>query len=116
MSALATVADYKAAARVLLQDTVAPYRYPDADLLNALNFGLLEIRRIRPDLMWATLDATTPAYTSDSDSVVLNEMYRMALVYFICGLAQMRDEEETQDSRSAAFMTRFAAQMTGGLS
>lgn len=115
MAALATVADYKSAARVLLMDTVAPYRYPDADLLAALNFGLLEIRRVRPDLMWPTLDSSTPSYSLDADAVALNEMYRLALVYFMCGFAQMRDEEETQDTRSAAFLSRFAATM-GALS
>ena len=45
-----TVAGYLSIARLSLQDAVAPYRYPDTTLLNALNIGLSEMGRIRPDM------------------------------------------------------------------
>ena len=44
---LNTVSDFVAEARVLLQDTVIEYRYPDVDILAALNNGLQEAIRIR---------------------------------------------------------------------
>ena len=50
--ALDTVQDYVSAARVLLQDTVAPYRYSDADMIAELNLAILEAKRVRPDLFF----------------------------------------------------------------
>jgi hypothetical protein len=49
--ALNTVRDYVSRCRVLLQDTVSTYRYPDVDLVESLNEGLLEMLRLRPDTM-----------------------------------------------------------------
>jgi hypothetical protein len=113
MPALDTVADYIADARVLLQDAVEPYRYPNAELVENLNLGLLEMRRLRPDLMMATFRSSIPKYssTSTSTAVACDVQYRMALLYYICGQAQLRDAEEVQDARSAAFLARFTAQM-----
>ena len=51
MAALDTVADYVNYARVLLQDQVnSPYRYPDADLLMALNMAFPEAKKLRPEM------------------------------------------------------------------
>ena len=112
--ALDTVADYLAAARVLLQDmdSVA-YRYLDAELVNALNMGILEGRRLRPDLFFNYLGATLPSYSTGSTgtTVVIDPQYRVAFVYYICGQAQLRDEENTQDARSAVFLNKFVAQL-----
>jgi len=57
MPALETVGQYLSEARRLLQDEYAPsYRYPDRDLVEALNIGLLEARRLRPDLFLPLFD------------------------------------------------------------
>lgn len=110
--ALDTVADYVTRARVLLQDAVSPYRYPDADLVAALNIGMLEARKLRPDLF---INRTVPSYaTNDATAVVMDEQYRMSLLYYICGHAQMRDEEATQDARASAFLAKFASQLKTG--
>lgn len=113
MPALDTVADYIADARVLLQDTVEPYRYSSAELVENLNLGLLEIRRMRPDLMTGTFRTSVPKYssTSTSTAVAIDVMYRVALLYYVCGHAQLRDDEATQDQRSLAFLNKFTAQM-----
>jgi hypothetical protein len=104
--ALDTVADYISLARTLLMDEVdSPYRYPDAQLVLALNLSLMETKKIRPDLM---IDKTLPNFTVDID-----EMYRVPLVYYICGHAQMRDEEGNQDARAAGFLGLFRSQMGG---
>jgi hypothetical protein len=47
--ALDVVQDYTKEVRRILQDAVAPYRYTDDNLVSALNMGLLEARRLRPD-------------------------------------------------------------------
>ncbi len=113
MPALDTVADYIADARVLLQDTVEPYRYSSVELVENLNLGLLEMRRLRPDLMAATFRASIPKYSiaTPNTAVVCDVQYRMALLYYVCGQAQLRDAEDVQDARSLAFLNRFTAQM-----
>lgn len=109
--ALDTVGDYVSQARVLLQDTVPDYRYSTAELINNLNLGLLEMRRLRPDLMMATFRTSIPKYTYPAQVVACDPMYRVALLYYICGQAQLRDDEATQDSRATVFLNKFVAQL-----
>lgn len=113
--ALDTVDDYITASRDLLQDTVdSPYRYSTLTLVNALNFALLEIRKLRPDVLLDYLtSATVPGFTTTegATAVPVDYQYRMAVVYYICGHAQLRDEDNTQDARSAAFLNKFTSQL-----
>lgn len=116
MAALVTVADYIAQARSLLQDAVEPYRYPDADIVGNLNLGLLEIRKLRPDLMIRT-PSNVPSYSaaSPSTTVALDQQYRMPLLYYTVGQTQLRDVEETNDARASSLLAKFTAQlMTNG--
>lgn len=109
--ALDTVSDYVKQARILLLDQVAPYRYPDEDLVQALNMGVLQARRIRPDLFLNSF-SSLPSFTSnDATAVNIDEQYRVAFLYFIVGHAQLRDEEDTQDARAGAFLTKFTSQL-----
>ena len=109
--ALETVPLYLVAARGLLTDEDVPYRWSDDVLVLGLNLGLQEARAKRPDLF---IDVTTvPTYTG-GDTVVLNEMYRTALLYYIVGWAQLRDEEETSDARASAFMQKFTSLLVTG--
>lgn len=109
--ALDTVADYLAHARILLQDTIVDYRYSDAELIQNLNMGLLEMRRLRPDLMMSTFSGAIPKYTTASQSVACDPQYRPALLYYVCGQAQLRDDEATQDVRATVFLNKFVAQL-----
>lgn len=111
MAALATVGDYINDARVLLQDLISPYRYTDAELMQNINRGLLEIRRLRPDLMITNFGGDIPAYSASGDTVVLDQQYRVALLYYVCGQAQLRDEENVQDARATVFINKFTSQM-----
>lgn len=109
--ALETVAKYITAARVLLQDQKdTPYRYPDVDLLNALSEAFPEAKKLRPDLFLVTPLQDFTA--NDSTVVVFDPMYRQALVYYMVGKMQLRDDEETQDQRAAAFLSMFQAKLT----
>lgn len=111
---LNTVADYVAYARVLTQDTVnSPYRYPDDDFVSALNFAIMESRRIRPD-MWIGITALPQFTTNDTTAVAIDQQYRIPFVYYMCGQAQLRDEEETQDTRAAAFLNMFTTALKSG--
>jgi hypothetical protein len=75
--------------------------------------GILEARRLRPELLKSYFRTTLPDFSSSAmtASVPIDPMYRVAFVYYICGQAQLRDEENTQDTRAAAFLNKFVAQM-----
>lgn len=111
--ALDTVQDYLDRARMLLLDSVAPYRYSDADLVEALNIGILEARRLRPELFKSYFRSSLPDYSASSPSatVDIDPQYRSAFVYYICGQAQLRDDENVQDSRAALFLNKFTSQL-----
>jgi len=113
MAALNTVADYIADARVLLQDQAAPYRYEDTELVENLNLAFLEVRRLRPDILFAYLNSTLPTFStySPTTAVPMDVQYRVSLLYYICGQAQLRDEETTQDARATVFLQMFHAQL-----
>lgn len=112
--ALDTVQDYIDRARVLLLDTYnGPYRYSDDELVENLNMGILEARRLRPELFQDYFRTSLPDYSSASMStaVTIDPQYRMAFVYYICGQAQLRDDENVQDSRAVTFLNKFTSQM-----
>lgn len=119
--------DYVEQARVLLQDTVAsPYRYDNESLVTALNNAMYEISRLRPDILidgkyrqrsikHQRLNADgMPLYTVGlmDDLVPIPPQYKIPVLYYIVGFVQLRDNEETQDSRASALLTRFIAQLT----
>jgi hypothetical protein len=111
--ALDTVGQYIDEARILLQDRVEEYRYSNAELINALNLGIMTARRLRPDLF---LEATTiPSFTSSdiasSTAFAMDVQYRSPFLFFMVGWAQLRDEEDTQDARSTALISRFTQQL-----
>lgn len=112
--ALDTVNDYLVAARRLLLDEAEPYRYPSADIVEALNFGLTEAVRLRPDLFFKTLrTGVNPSYSAGAltATVTLDVRYRTALLHYIVGMVQLRDDEATQDQRSGALISKFVAQL-----
>jgi hypothetical protein len=120
MPALDSVSQYLAEARRLLQDEIVPYRYPDDELVDALNIGLLEARKLRADLFLPLFDikwfdpgppaGPVPPATLTS-LVTLDPMYRPTLVYYIVGRAQLRDDEPTTDARAGALLQKFVSQM-----
>lgn len=115
MPALETVGQYLEESRRLLQDEFTPYRYPDDDLIDALNIGLLEARRLRADLFLPsfTIPWFDPANVSTAKikPVPIDPMYRQSLIYYIVGRAQLRDDESTVDARAASLMVKFTSQM-----
>jgi hypothetical protein len=126
MAALDTPRKIIAYARILLQDTLEPFRYSDDDLISALNIGLLDARRLRPDLFLYTPTEVPfyeipfhisfplpPDYVHPYDEALqIDQQYRMALVYFVAGQTQMRDEEDVTDARAVAFLGKFTSLLT----
>lgn len=112
MPALDTVQDYITECRRLLQDVDMPYRYPNADLVAALNIGFLEVRRLRADLL-LTHKFVPPFFDVSGlgTPVPFEPMYRPSLVYYIVGRAQLRDDEPTTDARAGALLQKFTQQL-----
>jgi len=105
--ALDAVEDYITDARVLLLDTVLPYRYDDGSLLIALNTMITQMRRLRPDL-FVYADDDLPAFTAVDDTVIpIESQFRLALVYGLVSHALSRDQEDVQDARATSFMGLF---------
>ena len=109
--ALGTVQEMVATARVLLMDTVAPYRYLDDQLITGLNISLLEARRIRPDLFIWTPNEVPSYSVLDSTPIAIDPQYLSAVLYYIVGHAQLRDEEDTNDVRAATMLQSFTGQL-----
>jgi hypothetical protein len=132
-----TVTEYIAVARLGLQDGVSPYRYTDQTLLTALDIGVKEMSRIRPDMFLDlkyqqplrkgdTDDGLPPTYTpadiaTNSDGsynpskgtlVPVPSKYVSALDWFINGWTQFLDVTDTQDQRAQGFMAKFQAHLT----
>lgn len=113
MATTLTVQQLITQARVWLQD-VDGTRWPDANFVAALNLGLLESLRIRPDFYRATPD-TVPQYAVPADlgtAVVFPPGYYPALVYYMTGTIQLQDEEGTEDQRAAVMVQVFTQKLT----
>lgn len=105
-------------AREILQDTVEPYRYSDASLLNILNRALQSIARIRPDAYWDTFsgsDIVVPEITSITltDNFPLPMQFYAPVVNFIVAWAEVLDDEFTQDGRAGLLMQQFKMEVMG---
>lgn len=112
-----TVGDLLAEARVLLQDTVPPYRYDTASLVGALNTGLVELKRVRPDffLSLGPLRQPVPQYTVPQDEAVqlpVPGMAMLPLLMFMVGYVQLRDAEGDSLARAAQFIQSSLAALT----
>jgi hypothetical protein len=111
---LEVVDDYIAEARKLLQDTVSPYRYSDADLVLGLNLALIEGRRVRPDLFLSDFDSVVQSFTSMAGQQVSMEyQFRLAFVYGIASYVMRRDQEDIVDARSDSFDGVFHDMLLG---
>ena len=132
-----TATAYVALARLNLQDLVMPFRHPDSTLLSALNIGLSEMGRIRPDIFLDlkyqaplrkgdTDDGAPPGYstadiaanpdgsydTSKGTPVPVPAKYDSTLDWFITGWTQFLDVTDTQDARAQGFMAKFQSHLT----
>lgn len=113
---LDTVADYIDDARVLLLDTISPFRYDDTSLLEALNVTLLEGRRMRADLFVHNrrFGGRVPNFqVNDNSFVPIEDQFRLAFLYGMCGHAVARDQEDVQDERAVWFMNMMSNILTG---
>lgn len=108
-----TVGDVIRQVRTLLQDEDAEgYRYSDVSLIDALNSGLLETKRLRPDL-YRHRRLEPPQYTlaQMGQFIDYEPMYLPALINYTVGMAQLRDAEEETDGRAATLINTFITKL-----
>ena len=115
--AFASLGDVVAQIRTLLQDTDTlggEYRYSDDSIVTAINMGLLEMYRIRPDIFLA-LSFQIPEFSvsAPDQPMEIEQQHVPALVYYAVGMCQLRDDEGTQDQRSALFLGKFTSMLAG---
>lgn len=112
---LGTVGGILDQVRTILQDTDTlggEYRYSSDSLVTNLNMGLWEMYRIRPDI-FLELNFQVPQYSSQlpTTPVTIEPQHLPALVYYVVGMAQLRDDEGTQDQRASGFLSKFTSML-----
>ena len=113
---LQAVGDLLSQVRTLLQDVDSSassgYRYSTDSIIMALNQGMFDMYRVRPDLFLES-GFIIPVFNSGMlDQVIgIEQQYIPPLVYYVTGLVQARDDEQNQDSRAMAFLKTFSASL-----
>ena len=106
-----TIREYIDGARILLQDAVdSPYRYSDAEFRLALSLAFDEAYRIRPDI-FIRVEEPDIMSMPETDTIPVPRGYQSPFLYYMCGHVQLRDQEDTQDSRASVFLNKFTSQL-----
>jgi hypothetical protein len=104
----------------MLQDTdIDDPRYTDSTMLNILNRGLQDLSRIRPDITYTlfvnnSLEVPEIVETAPgagqviwTDPFGLEMQFYPTMLSYIVGVAEITDDEYTEDGRAALFMQAF---------
>lgn len=111
-----TIGDLIMEARTLLQDKVAlpVLRYSDDELMRTFNAAMSEVRTKRPDLFLGQLRTPLTVYVVPGD---LNTTFPFdasiynAVVYYLVGRTELREDTFAEDSRAVALMNKFLNQL-----
>lgn len=109
---LQEVGDLVSQVRTLLQDTdntaSSGYRYSTDSIITALNQGMLDMYRMRPDLFLEN-GFVIPVFNVGTlgAQIGIEPQYISPLVFYVTGLVQVRDDEQNQDARASAFIKTF---------
>lgn len=96
-------------ARIPLNDA-DKVRYTDADLLGYANDAVLLLRQKRPDLFFGSWTIPAGEYAIGANLPV-EDTYFPAVADYITGRAESRDDEESMQTRAAAFMQLFGSNL-----
>lgn len=112
--------------RSFLQDLVPPYRYPDATIFSSINTAISEMARIRPDIFLDLkyqqplilagpyndgIPALLSATPNQNMILPIPQTYFMPVIWYVCGLIQFIDVDDTQDVRAQSFHQKFIGSM-----
>lgn len=106
-------------ARVQLQDgQEGCYRYPDGMLLNALNRGLHDLSRMRPDAFFESFldnDMNVPEITEANwgEAMSIDLMFLHPLVQYVAAQAEASEDDYVEDGRAIGHMTMFKRYVMG---
>jgi len=116
------VSQYIADTRSFLQDLIGPpYRYSDDNIVTALNDAVGEIARVRPDIFLdykylfplprqSPINDMVPGLFSSAkptDTVPVDRKYYQPIIWYMSGLLQFWDVDDTQDVRGQTFHQKF---------
>lgn len=121
-----TYQDVVTEARVLLQDTDdSSYRNSDANLLAIYNRALQSLARVRPDACYDLYSANSlnvpelvesgagAGQTNWTDNFGLEMQFFTPLVSYIVGVAEIIDDEYSEDGRAALLLSSFKNEVMG---
>lgn len=122
-----TYQDVVTEARVLLQDTDSTgYRYSDTVLLAIYNRALQSLGRVRPDAFYnfyTDLSGTNVPELVESgagagqvdwtDTFGLEMQFFQPLISYVVGMAEIIDDEYSEDGRAALMLQAFKSEVTG---
>jgi hypothetical protein len=113
-----TVGTLIAEARQLLNDEVpisGEARFPDADLVSALNEGVLQVRAKRPDaFLGFGLRKPVPVYRlpDDADTTFpFDDMFYSPLLFYVVGRSELTEDTFSDDGRAVTLMSKFTSQL-----
>lgn len=100
--------------RVTLQDgDETCYRYSDSMLLNALNRGLNDLERIRPEAYYERggVPEITEQNWATTVALELDMRFYEPLMWYVVGQMDLSEDEYVQSGRAAANLERFRTQV-----
>jgi hypothetical protein len=113
-----TVGVLIAEARQLLNDEVPISglpRYADAELVSAMNEGVLQIRAKRPDaFLRYGLRVATPVYALPDDSAEVfpfEDQFYSPLLFYVVGRSELTEDTFADDGRAVTLMSKFVSQL-----
>ena len=108
-----TIASMVDAARMLLQDRLAPTRYSDSDLLEGFNQSLALIRKNRPDAYITRFGQENFTYTPAEmgQTFPLDATFVPPVISYMVAWCELSDDQYSTDGRAAALFQRFSAQI-----
>jgi hypothetical protein len=123
-----TLDDLVGEIRLMLKDRREPYRYSQADVIEAVNSALREVKRLRPDaFLTCCVDGTdgggtiampdyTPAdlgLTPTPTAFPIDENFYLAVVFHVVGKLQLGDDEFAVDNRAMTLLAAFRQNLLG---
>lgn len=103
--------DVRAIANDVIQ-TDGQFRYTDAEVYAAINDALQQLRMRRPDaFLGMGLRNVLPLYNSATDAAVffpLDNIYYPAVLWYVVGRLEMKEDTFADDKRAATLMQQFS--------
>lgn len=108
-----TVGDVVTRAQQTLQDE-AGTRYPVEQLIGYISDAVIEARSIRPDLFVGAFGAPLEDPTDPAAPFPLPDQFFPAVCYYVCGRAELRDDEFAVDNRAMTLLSAYGKKLLAG--